>query len=194
MKAFFLLALLIFPAVIFTFDNGNKMLSYGEEDPLEDEAEVEGESDEAEIEVSGADEDEEEVTNTASPDADTTLLFVKPVPTGASQLGMYLSDTYATNEGLRSAATSAIGKASRVPKTDSPNGYEQLREPDQEKQRILRSTPDGTQASNRPMPNISRQWQAGYAQMASGNKRMKETSSHVLTECPAIAWLQLGKC
>ncbi|KAJ8936419.1 hypothetical protein NQ318_014857 [Aromia moschata] len=87
MKAYFLLLLFVLPAVILMFNNGNSLLAYGEEDPLEDEAEVEGESDaEAEVEVSGVDEEDDEITTTSSPDADTTLLFVKPVSTGASQL------------------------------------------------------------------------------------------------------------
>lgn len=65
------------------------MLSYAEEDPLEDEAEaeVEGEG-EAEVEEVGGIEEEEDDSKTSSPDADTTLLFVKPVSTGASQMGM----------------------------------------------------------------------------------------------------------
>lgn len=66
------------------------MLSYAEEDPLEDEADVEGE---AEVEeVAGAeDEDEDDSKTNASPDADTTLLFVKPIHIGASQLGKYIT-------------------------------------------------------------------------------------------------------
>lgn len=62
--------------------SGHKMLSYADEDPLEDEAEVEGESDIEEVGV-GEDE-EEEVKTTASPNADTTILFVKPASTGSS--------------------------------------------------------------------------------------------------------------
>lgn len=59
------------------------MLSYAEEDPLEDEAEVEGESDIEE--VGGTEEDEDEETKSkASPDADTTILFVKPISSGSS--------------------------------------------------------------------------------------------------------------
>jgi translocon-associated protein subunit alpha len=83
MKSFFLLALLVFPAIIFTLDNGHKAVAYAEEDPLEDEVEVEGEADIEE--VASTDEEEEEEKTTASPDADTTLLFVKPIAT-ASQL------------------------------------------------------------------------------------------------------------
>lgn len=61
---------------------GNRMLSYAEEDPLEDEAEVEGENDMEEVGVT--DDEEEETKTTASPDADTTILFVKPISTGTS--------------------------------------------------------------------------------------------------------------
>lgn len=68
---------------------GNRMLSYAEEDPLEDEAEAEVEGENDIEEVSVTDEEEEEVKTTASPDADTTILFVKPVSTGAA-LGMML--------------------------------------------------------------------------------------------------------
>lgn len=63
------------------------MMSYAEEDPTEDEAEVEGETEVEVEEVGGSDEDEEEATTTSSPYADTTLLFVRPVSTGASQMG-----------------------------------------------------------------------------------------------------------
>ncbi|KAJ3663032.1 hypothetical protein Zmor_007343 [Zophobas morio] len=83
MKSFFLIALLVLPAVIFTIDNGHKITAYAEEDPLEDEVEIEGEGDVEE--VASTDEEEEEERTTASPDADTTLLFVRPIAT-ASQL------------------------------------------------------------------------------------------------------------
>lgn len=62
--------------------SGHKMLSYAEEDPLEDEAEVEGEND---IEEVAAVEDEDEEAKTlASPNAQTNIVFVKPVYTGSS--------------------------------------------------------------------------------------------------------------
>ncbi|KAJ8922413.1 hypothetical protein NQ315_004359 [Exocentrus adspersus] len=87
MKKIFLFVLLVLPAVIFTFDNGRKMMSYAEEDPLEDEVEVEGENEAEVIEGVGSVPDgEDEETTTSSPDADTTLLFVRPVSTGASQM------------------------------------------------------------------------------------------------------------
>ena len=66
---------------------GHKITAYAEEDPLEDEVEIEGEGDVEE--VASTDEEEEEERTTASPDADTTLLFVRPIAT-ASQLGWLL--------------------------------------------------------------------------------------------------------
>lgn len=69
----------------FKFFKGNRMVVFAEEDPLEDEAEVEGE---AEVEeVAGTEEEDDEVKTTSSPDADTTILFVKPTSQGAGQLG-----------------------------------------------------------------------------------------------------------
>lgn len=87
MKHYFLLALLVLPAVIFTFDNGNRMLGHAasEEDPIDDEADVEGDGDVEDV-VATEEEEEDEGKSTASPDADTTLLFVKPIVTGASQI------------------------------------------------------------------------------------------------------------
>lgn len=61
-------------------------MAYAEEDALEDEVEVEGELD---VEETAGSEEDEELKSTASPDADTTILFVKPVSTGASQMGVY---------------------------------------------------------------------------------------------------------
>lgn len=58
-------------------------MAYAEDDVLEDEADVEGE---VEDDVSVT-EEEEEPKSTASPDADTTVLFVKPSPLGTGQIG-----------------------------------------------------------------------------------------------------------
>jgi len=82
----FLLLLLVLPAVLFTVDRSNRFVTYAEEDLTEDEgeAEVEGEADIEDVAVT--EEEEEELKTTASPDADTSLLFVKPVVTGASQM------------------------------------------------------------------------------------------------------------
>lgn len=86
MKNFFLLCLLVLPAVLFTLDNGHKFMAYAE-DELEDElVDVEGEVDTDTDDVAVTDEDEEEVKTTASPDADTTILFIRPITTGSTQM------------------------------------------------------------------------------------------------------------
>lgn len=86
MKYLFIFALIVLPAVLFTFNNGNKMMSYAaDEDLTEDEAKVEGEAEVEEV-ATTEDEEEEDTKTTTSPDADTVLLFVKPIPVGGSQL------------------------------------------------------------------------------------------------------------
>ncbi|CAG9857141.1 unnamed protein product [Phyllotreta striolata] len=75
-------AFLLLPALIFIFENG-KLVTYAEEDALEDEVEIEGEGD---VEEQANSEDEEDTASTTSPYADTTLLFVRPTLTGSSQL------------------------------------------------------------------------------------------------------------
>ncbi|GLV42290.1 lethal (1) G0320 [Carabus blaptoides fortunei] len=84
MKNFFLLALLVLPAILFTVDNVHKFMAYAE-DELEDElVDVEGENDADDVAVT--DEDEDEAKTTTSPDADTTILFIKPIIVGSSQM------------------------------------------------------------------------------------------------------------
>lgn len=64
------------------------MMAYADEDPLEEEADVEGEGD---VEVTATEEEEEDDSKAkASPDADTNLLFIRPVVTGPSQMGKKL--------------------------------------------------------------------------------------------------------
>lgn len=63
------------------------------EDELEDElVDVEGEvdTDTDTDDVAVTDEDEEEVKTTTSPDADTTILFIRPITTGSTQMGMLI--------------------------------------------------------------------------------------------------------
>ncbi|VEN34518.1 unnamed protein product [Callosobruchus maculatus] len=74
------LILLVLPVVISFFENGDRLTTYAKEDPIEDEGEAEVE------EVGTVEEEEEESKTTASPDADTTLLFVKPIFSGSSQM------------------------------------------------------------------------------------------------------------
>jgi len=83
LKCLFFFGLIILPAVIFTFDGGNKMMSHAE-DLTEDEADVEGEVDIEEL--AGTEEDGEEDQMTTSPTAETSLLFVKPNAVPGSQL------------------------------------------------------------------------------------------------------------
>lgn len=60
------------------------------EDELEDElVDVEGENDADDVAVT--DEDEDEAKTTTSPDADTTILFTKPIIVGSSQMGTLLA-------------------------------------------------------------------------------------------------------
>lgn len=59
------------------------MVAYAE-DSIEDEADVEGEVD---VEEVGGIEEEDETKTTSSPNAHTTLLFVRPVASTASQMG-----------------------------------------------------------------------------------------------------------
>lgn len=56
------------------------------EDELEDElVDVEGEGENEDVAVT--EEDEEDTNSKASPDADTMILFTKPIVTGAAQMG-----------------------------------------------------------------------------------------------------------
>ncbi|XP_055712726.1 translocon-associated protein subunit alpha [Phlebotomus papatasi] len=83
MKKLLLVVLLVLPAILFTVDSGNKLMTWAE-DELEDEVvDVEGED----AAVVGDDvEPEEEGDSTASPDADTYLLFTQPTHSPGNQL------------------------------------------------------------------------------------------------------------
>jgi len=89
MKCKFLLVLLILPALISIFD-GNKIYARANEDEIdEDLVDVENESDSDDTEgaLVGDDvETDEDSESTTSPDANTQLLFVKPLYTPGSQL------------------------------------------------------------------------------------------------------------
>lgn len=63
--------------------SGSRLVAWGEDDDADDEiVDVEGEADESAIIEEGGDDDE--VQPRASPDADTTILFTRPVVSGAS--------------------------------------------------------------------------------------------------------------
>jgi translocon-associated protein subunit alpha len=92
LKSLFLLALFVFPAIIQTFD-GNTLVARAIEDEIDDEladVETDGDGDEAETDSAVVGEDvepEEETEGTkSSPDADTFLLFTRPLHTQGNQL------------------------------------------------------------------------------------------------------------
>lgn len=63
------------------------------EDELEDElVDVEGEGENEDVAVT--EEDEEDSNSKASPDADTTILFTKPIVTGSTQMGKFITCTF----------------------------------------------------------------------------------------------------
>jgi len=63
--------------------SGSRMVAWAEDDDADDEiVDVEGEADESAIIEEGGEEDEAQPR--ASPDADTTILFTRPVVSGAS--------------------------------------------------------------------------------------------------------------
>ncbi|CAD7090234.1 unnamed protein product [Hermetia illucens] len=81
MRKIVLFVLLVLPTIICTFSNQNKLFAFAE-DEVEDDVEVDSEDggvvgDDAEA--------EEESETTTSPDADTYLLFTKPLYTPGSQ-------------------------------------------------------------------------------------------------------------
>uniref|UniRef100_A0A6M2DWN9 Translocon-associated protein subunit alpha n=1 Tax=Xenopsylla cheopis TaxID=163159 RepID=A0A6M2DWN9_XENCH len=83
MKGFLFMCLLVFPAIILTLDNGSKLYAFAAEDELEDElVDVEGENDESSV-VGEDVADDEGAEITASPFADTVVLFTKPTATGS---------------------------------------------------------------------------------------------------------------
>ncbi|XP_018336125.1 translocon-associated protein subunit alpha [Agrilus planipennis] len=86
MKSILFLALLVLPSILFIIGDGQKVFAYAQEDPLEEEAEVEGENDIEDVATAGEEYEEEESQSTASPDADTALLFVRPLQTPGVQM------------------------------------------------------------------------------------------------------------
>uniref|UniRef100_A0A1B0F040 Translocon-associated protein subunit alpha n=1 Tax=Lutzomyia longipalpis TaxID=7200 RepID=A0A1B0F040_LUTLO len=99
MKYILLVALLVLPAVLFTVDSGNKLMTWAE-DEIEDEVvDVEGED----AAVVGEDvEETDEGDSTASPDADTYLCLRNPPTSGGinlnCQLGIPLTSSWGTED------------------------------------------------------------------------------------------------
>lgn len=87
MKSSFLLILFILPTLLLFIDSGNKIYARAEDEIDEDlvDVENEGDSDNEESALTGDDVEPDEVSTT-SPDADTQLLFVRPLYTAGSQL------------------------------------------------------------------------------------------------------------
>ncbi|KAG4067993.1 hypothetical protein HA402_010679 [Bradysia odoriphaga] len=79
MKYLWLITLLVLPALLCTFGNGNKLMTFAAEDEIDEEL-VDVENEDAPL--VGDDVDvEEEAEVTTSPDANTFLLFTKPLYT-----------------------------------------------------------------------------------------------------------------
>lgn len=89
MRSIFLLALLILPVIISTFD-GAKIYAHANEDEIDEDlvdVENEGDSEDSESALVGDDvETDEDSESTTSPDANTQLLFVRPLYTPGAQL------------------------------------------------------------------------------------------------------------
>lgn len=82
MKNIIFLAVL-FPALILSIYNGSRFVAWADDDDSDDEiVDVEGEADESAITEEGGEDDEAQPR--ASPDADTTILFTRPVVSGTS--------------------------------------------------------------------------------------------------------------
>lgn len=73
-----------------TYDAGNKVFVAADEDEIDEdlvEVDSEGDTDDSESALTGDDVESDEFSeSTKSPDADTQLLFVKPLYTAGSQL------------------------------------------------------------------------------------------------------------
>lgn len=87
MKKLFIFYLLVLPCLICTFNPVNRFMVNAVEDELDDElVDVDVENDEAGVTGGEGTENEEESEITTSPNADTRLLFTKPLYTPGSQL------------------------------------------------------------------------------------------------------------
>lgn len=84
MKKFFVLLLLVLPAVLLTVNTGSSPFAFATEDELDEEL-VDVETEDAAV-VADETEPEDEPETTKSPDADTFLLFTRPLHAVGSQL------------------------------------------------------------------------------------------------------------
>ncbi|KAL0822228.1 hypothetical protein ABMA28_004358 [Loxostege sticticalis] len=72
------ITLLVLPAALLCFQNGNKILARAEEDELDDVVDIEGEDNQVVGDDALGDDDDSVVKS--SQDVDTTILFTKPIP------------------------------------------------------------------------------------------------------------------
>lgn len=85
MQKLLLLVLLVLPAVLFTVNGGNKFVAFAQDD---DEELVDVEEADTAVKDEGPTEGEDETGLKASPDADTTILFVNPVTVPGAPLDL----------------------------------------------------------------------------------------------------------
>lgn len=85
MKSSLLLILFVLPTLLLFIDNGNKIFARAEDEIDEDLVDVENEGDNEENAMTGDDVEPDEASTT-SPDADTQLLFVRPLYNPGVQL------------------------------------------------------------------------------------------------------------
>lgn len=83
MKSLLIFALLVLPAVLLTVDSGARLMAHATEDELDEELDVEVESDDVSVTQTDEPEADEEPETSKSPDADTFLLFTRPLYSGA---------------------------------------------------------------------------------------------------------------
>lgn len=86
MRKLLVFALLVLPAVLLTTDGGSRLMAHATEDELDEELDVEVESDDGSVTQTDEADTDDEPETTKSPDADTFLLFTRPLHSSGSQL------------------------------------------------------------------------------------------------------------
>lgn len=85
MKSLLIFALLVLPAVLLTVDGGSRLMAHAAEDELDEELDVEVEGEDAAVTGQAEEtETDDEPETTKSPDADTFLLFTRPLHSAGS--------------------------------------------------------------------------------------------------------------
>lgn len=86
MNKLWIFALLVLPAVLLTVDGGSRLMAHAAEDELDEELDVEVEGEDASVAGGQTEETEtdDEPETTKSPDADTFLLFTRPLYSAGS--------------------------------------------------------------------------------------------------------------